>query len=103
MVNEFTLAATRSCRLFVDNQATLAPLIKRPTLAEIGAGLVGVSGAFAARIPVQRRLGYVHTGSNDADEPSRARNASSGSVCSLRNGLTPKAASQPPQSWKSPH
>ena len=102
-VIELSLESTRSCVLCIDNQAALAALIKGSASSELGTILVGVFWAVAARSPVQWWLEYVHTASNDADEPSRSCNAVAGHHCSREQGPIPKTFADCFQSWTALH
>ena len=75
--------SSRSCVLCIDNKAALAALAKGPTPSELGAVLVGVFWALAARSSAHWRMEYVHADSNDADCPTRICNEHAPSACTL--------------------
>ena len=99
VVISLSLETTRSCVLFIDNQAALAALAKGSASSELGAVLVGAFWAVAARSPVQWWLEYVHTDSNDADAPSRDCNAGDDTWRNLSRGSLPLSFTSMFQLW----
>ena len=100
VVSQINTEPSRTCVICIDNRAALDALVKGSTSSELGANLVGVFWAIAARSSVYWWLEYVHTDSNDADHPSRCCSADTAPQCLSNSGLTPDAFARAFQSWE---